>query len=143
MQLRPVTIGIVPEDKPDSVGIIGLPVWLWVADRGPQVTGPITRSASLDGYSVTATAVLNEVVWDLGDGTTARCGLGTPYADVYGKRPSPTCGHVYQKQGEYTVQATSVWVVSWSGIGDSDSFVMRMSSSTRIVEAELQVVRTR
>jgi hypothetical protein len=42
-----------------------------------------------------------------------------PYADHYGKRASPTCGHRYQltstdePKGAYTVTATSYWV--WSG----------------------------
>ncbi len=42
MNLRPISIGIVPEDRPGSVGLVGMPVWLWAAspdqhtgDRSP------------------------------------------------------------------------------------------------------------
>ena len=30
MQLRAITIGMVPEDRPGSMGVVGLPLWMWV-----------------------------------------------------------------------------------------------------------------
>ena len=30
MQLRAITIGMVPEDRPGSLGVVGLPLWMWV-----------------------------------------------------------------------------------------------------------------
>ena len=30
MELRAFDIGMVPEDRPGSMGIVGLPMWLWV-----------------------------------------------------------------------------------------------------------------
>ena len=44
--------------------------------------GPISRTASSAGYSVTAAAKVQRVVWAMGDGTTVTCTeRGTPYAD--------------------------------------------------------------
>ncbi len=39
MSLRPITIGIVPKAAPGSVGLVGMPVWMWVASPGPAVLG--------------------------------------------------------------------------------------------------------
>ena len=56
MDLRAVRIGIVPEPRPDRIGVIGLPTWMWVTDPDQHTWGPITRTASAGGYTVTATA---------------------------------------------------------------------------------------
>lgn len=141
MNLGSVSIGIVPEPTPGSVGIIGLPVWLWVANPGPSITGPISRSASAGGYTVTANAALDRIAYTMGDGTTVIChGPGTPYQDSYGRAPSPTCGHTYTKQGTYTVTATSFWVINWTGIGQTGSLNRTFSSSVQIQEGEIQVL---
>ncbi|PWJ23249.1 hypothetical protein ATK17_3741 [Branchiibius hedensis] len=65
----------------------------------PNTWGPITKSASAQGYTVTATATVSDVVWDMGDGQTVTCQQGTPYVMSYGKQKSPTCGHTYTRQG--------------------------------------------
>lgn len=141
MRLRPFRIGIVPEDRPDRVGLVGMPVWLWAENPGPQTFGPITRSASSGGYTVRATAKVTRVRWSLGDGATRTCsGPGTPYLARFGKAESPTCGYRYSQQGEYTVRAESQWVVSWSGIGESGTIRLSLADSTRIAVGELQVV---
>ena len=90
MRLRAIGIGIVPEAQAGSIGIVGLPTWMWVADPGQHTWGPITRTASSAGYSVTATAKVQRVVWAMGDGNTVTCTKrGTPYADSFGKRAEP------------------------------------------------------
>ncbi|WP_217996714.1 hypothetical protein [Nocardioides jensenii] len=126
MNLDPITIGIVPESGANRVGLVGLPVWMWVDNQTANTWGPITRSASEGPVSVTATATVSSVIWNMGDGTKVNCtGPGTPYADNYGKQESPTCGHRYammstdQPDGAYQVTATSHWVVAWSGAGQS------------------------
>lgn len=140
MYLKPVTIGIVPEDLPGRVGLVGMPTWMWVSDPGESTTGPITRSASAGGTTVTATARIDRIVWNMGDGTTVACGVGTPYADSYGKASSPDCGHHYTKQGRYTVTATSYWTVEWAGGGQSGSIPLEFSNSTQITMGEAQVL---
>ncbi len=147
MNLDPITIGIVPESAPNRVGLVGLPVWMWVGNQTENTWGPITRSASEGPVSVTATASVSSVIWDLGDGTTVTCtGPGTPYADHYGKQESPTCGHRYDKMstgqpdGAYQVTATSHWVVEWAGGGQSGTIELDLTTEPlpiRVGEAQV------
>lgn len=141
MNLRAVTIGIVPESTPGSIGVVGMPTWMWVEGPTPATMGPITRSASARGFSVTATAKVQRVVWKMGDGKSVTCtGPGTPYADNYGKKSSPSCGHTYTRQGRYAVTATSYWTVTWSGIGQSGTIPLDFASTTNLTMGESQVV---
>ena len=103
--------------------------------------GPITRTASARGYTVTATAEVTKIVWNMGDGQSVTCtGPGTPYADSFGKKSSPTCGHTYTRQGRYTVSATSYWTVAWSGIGETGVIPIDFTSTTAITMGESQVI---
>ena len=141
MNLNAINIGIVPESAPGRIGVIGLPSWMWVAGPSSTTIGPITRSASTRGYTVTATAKVAKIVWNMGDGQTVTChGSGTPYADSYGKQSSPTCGHTYTRQGRYTVSATSYWTVTWAGIGQTGSIPIDFTSSTDITMGESQAI---
>jgi len=141
MNLTPVTIGIVPEDKPGSVGLVGLPVWLWASSPDQHSWGPITRSASAGGFTVTATAKVTKVRWQMGDGGVVVCtGPGTVYEDRYGKSDSPTCGYTYTRQGTYTVRAESTWSVAWSGMGRSGTIPVTLNRATTITVGELQVI---
>lgn len=142
MGLKAVEIGIVPPPGPDRMGVIGVPVWMWAADPGPSTTGPNTATASAGGYSVTAVASVSHIEWSMGDGTVVSCGPGTAWTPADGMSPSPTCGHVYQQQGVFTVTATSFWVIEWVGIGQHGTLTMQFSDSVSITEGELQVVVT-
>lgn len=141
MNLQAVGIGIVPEDGPGRVGIIGMPTWMWVANPNDRTVGPISRSASSGGATVTANASLSRIVWDMGDGKKVPCaGRGTPYADSFGKQSSPTCGHTYTRPGKYTVTATSFWTVNWSGMGQAGTIPLTFSETTTITMGEAQVL---
>ena len=143
MSLRPISIGIVPQDAPGSVGLVGMPVWMWVESPDQQSWGPISKTVSAGGSTVTATATVQQVRWLMGDGSVVVCtGPGTVYQDRYGKTDSPTCGYTYTQQGTYTVRAQSVWLVSWSGMGRSGTIPLTLTSSTRITIGELQVITT-
>lgn len=141
MGLRAVEIGIVPKPGPNSVGLVGMPTWMWVANPGENTTGPITRTASKAGYTVTATAAVKKIVWRMGDGHSVVCrGEGTPYEDAYGKRSSPTCGHTYSKQGRYAISATSYWQVVWGGIGQTGVINLDFTADAAINVGEAQVI---
>lgn len=152
MNLRAGLIGIVPEPEPGKVCIVGMPAWMWIADPGESTVGPITRTASAGGVTVSATARLDRVVWSMGDGTTVTCAgpaaVGTPYEDRFGASPSPTCGHTYTRMSDdqpsdaYTVTATSYWIVTWSGGGASDTIPLDFSRSTQVTVGEIQVLIT-
>ena len=147
MDLDPITIGIVPESGPNRVGLVGLPVWMWVDNQTDDTWGPITRSASQGPVSVRATASVSNIVWDMGDGTKVTCtGKGTPYTDHFGKQESPTCGHRYDKMstsqpdGAYQVTATSHWVVEWAGGGQSGTIEFDLTTEPlpiRVGEAQV------
>ena len=140
IHLVPVRIGSTPlRSGPDSMGLVGLPVWLWV--DGPSATnwGPIRASAG----GVSLVAQVESITWSMGDGTTFTCGQGTAWTPALGAGESPTCGHVYVRQGTYTITATTHWVARWSGYGESGSmrFPLRTTRTYRV--GELQVIVTR
>jgi hypothetical protein len=141
MQLKAITIGIVPEPRPGSVGIIGLPTWMWAQNPGATTVGPITRTASAGGFTVSATAHVDRMVWRMGDGSTVTCmGPGTPYQDSFGRSSSPDCGHTYTKTGRYTVAATSYWVVDWTGLGQTGQIPLNLTQTAAITMGEVQVI---
>jgi len=141
MQLKAINIGLVPEPGPGSVGLVGMPNWMWVQGPTDSTWGPITRTASAAGYTVTATAKVAQVTWDMGDGQVVTCGAGTPYQDSFGRQSSPTCGHTYTRQGSFTVRATSHWVITWSGIGQTGTITMDLTQSAPVTIGEAQVLK--
>ncbi len=142
MNLKAIGIGLLPEPRPGSVGLVGMPNWMWVANPTANTWGPITRSASAAGWTVTATGQVSQVSWDMGDGQVVVCtGPGTPYEDSYGKAKSPTCGHTYTRQGSYTVRATSHWVITWAGIGQAGTIPMDLTQTAAVTVGEAQVLK--
>ena len=148
MGLQAIRIGITPEPGEGSIGIVGMPVWMWAANPDDHTVGPVTASATAGGITVTATARLLEVTWDMGDGTKVTCTTaGTPYKASYGKAESPDCGHVYEKssskmsEGKYTVTATSDWVITWNGAGQTGTIRLNgLTRSVAIAVGEAQVL---
>ena len=142
MQLRPPRIGIVPFPGPDSVGLVGLNNWMWVEDPDAQTFGPASDTATLGGWTITVTATVQSVDWDMGDGQVVHCeGPGTPYQDSDGFDPSPDCGHVYTTQGVYTVTATAHWTVDWVSTDQTGTFTTDQTATDQITIGELQVLR--
>ncbi len=141
MDLHAITIGIVPKPVAGSVGIIGMPTWMWAANPTVTTVGPITRTAAAAGYTVTATATVKSIDWQMGDGSTVVCeGGGTPYKDSYGRQSSPNCGHTYTSTGHYTVNAVSHWEVAWAGIGQNGVIPLDLTQTANIVMGEAQVI---
>ncbi|MFT4264117.1 MAG: hypothetical protein QM572_12095 [Nocardioides sp.] len=148
MALRAVDIGITPEPGQNSIGVVGMPVWMWAANPDSHTVGPITESASAGGITITATAELQKITWDMGDGSKVRCtSAGTPYRASYGGAESPDCGHTYEKSSskkqdrKYTVTATSDWVITWEGAGQTGTIRLNgLTRSTAIAVGEAQVL---
>lgn len=149
VNLQPIDLGIAPEPlatNANSLGAVGLPVWLWSDTSAPNKTGPISDSASERGFTVTITARLKNITWNLGDGSAPiQCGIGTRFNPAtMGPQTPVTCGRQagYSKQGEYTITATSNWEVSWQGIGQSGMIPYTRETSGTVRIGEIQVVVT-
>ena len=145
MTLRAPEIRMAP--PPGSLsGLVGLPVWMWV-ERSADITGPARASASAAGMTVTAVAQVSQVLWDMGDGNTVTCGLGTPYVLGAGTA-SPDCGHIYAQAssrhvpggGPWPITATSRWTITWSGGGASGTETLELTSSSELYVGELHVL---
>jgi hypothetical protein len=148
MNLQPITPGTAPKSGPDRMGLIGLPTWMWVDPPQPNTFGPITGSDSEGGLSVTATADVTKVEWNMGDGSVVTCeGPGTPYQESYGDSDSPDCGHRYQQTSAdqpgnaYTVTATSYWEVTWSATNGASGVIrLTREATTQLRIGEMQVL---
>lgn len=144
MGLTAPQLGMFPKSRGQdfqAVGYVGWNMWLWVADPGPTTWGPITASASDGGYTVTATAEVDQVEWDMGNGEVVTCGQGTRHPPMAVRsEPSPDCGYIYQHDGYYTVTATTYWEVQWTGPSASGTLQLDMGRADEVAIAEAQVV---
>ncbi len=144
--LEPPRVGIVPRSSdvdPQSVGLVGLQNWMWVDQPDTTTFGPASVTGTIDAWTISATAWVASVDWDMGDGQVVRCqGAGTPYEERFGFDPSPDCGHVYTKQGRYTVTATAHWTAEWSATsGESGVITVDIPASAPVVIGELHTIR--
>jgi len=106
----------------DALQLVNLPTWLWIS---PAEWVPESKTATVPGESVTATATPVSVTWHPGDGSTVTCrGAGTPYTSADNPASaSPDCGHTYtassagQPGGAFRATATITWDVTWRGAG--------------------------
>ncbi|MFE9571070.1 hypothetical protein ACFYMW_21530 [Streptomyces sp. NPDC006692] len=135
-----------PDEK--HAQLVRVPTWMWL-DRG--MWQPVSRTVSVPGVSVTATAIPRAAAWAMGDGKTVVCaGPGTPYAVKYAAdSASPDCGHTYlrssaRQSGEaYTVLVSVTWDVEWHGGGQQGAvpgLVTRAQVPLRVAEAQALVV---
>jgi len=60
--IRPIDIGIVPEDEPGRTGLVGNPTWMWVKNPSENTIGPVQRTATTGAVTVNLTGTLTSVV---------------------------------------------------------------------------------
>jgi len=159
MQLTMGEIGSTPpttEVDGSAIGIVGMPVWLWVANPSANTTGPITESETDGGLTVTVDGRLDRIVWTLTDddtgevyATTTCAGdraPGTPWSEAVSgdARPSPTCGFdgaESRRSGNITVTGTAYWTAEWSGGGVSGTIdVPAQTRESTLAIGEAQVL---
>jgi hypothetical protein len=92
-QVPPPTIGI----NPRPTGLTGLETWLWY--EGPA---ELQVSTSIGPWTVTGTARVQEVTFEMGEGRTAR-------ATSAGSEANPAARYVYERKGQYRIAATARW----------------------------------
>lgn len=148
MRLTSIDIGLAPKPSSNAAALIGLPIWMWVDHPRDNTWGPITRSASDRGLTVTATASVDQVKWTMGDGSTVSCGAGTPRPAGGGSAPSPTCGHSYSKSiaanggDPYAITATSHWTVRWSAGTITGTIPLDLQANAELAVVESHPVLT-
>lgn len=148
LRLEGADIGIAP--KPDGVGLVGMPVWIWNRP-GETHTGPASASASAGGVTVTAKARVRNVTYRMGDGgePVVCTAPGTPYSKEFGMRVSPDCGYRYERPsatvdgGRYKIAAVTTWDIDWEGAGQSGTLTTTRNASTSVEIREAQVLNTR
>jgi hypothetical protein len=136
----PIQIGLVP--RPPNRGLVGIPVWMWVAEPSSTTWGPLKDGLSALGVAVKVTGEVEKVVWNMGDGRSLTCQQGTPYERTANPNAaSPNCGHRYDRKGEYSVTATSHWAFNWtSNTAASGTETVQLQSTETVRIGELQVV---
>lgn len=130
--------------------VVGMPAWMWV-DESPTTFGPNTATATAGDVSVTATAKVSSIRWNMGDGTEPETcdGPGTEYQASMGKAKSPDCGHVYEQAsttsrgGKFHGTATATWTIDWQVTGapaNAGQFTEVRASQFSVAVHEVQVV---
>jgi hypothetical protein len=142
-------IAMSPPAGPDTMTLVNWPTWMWITDPGENTTGPITRTATAGGVSVTATGTMDKIVWDLGDGHTVTCTTpGTAYRDGHSTGQSPDCGYIYPRSSAnqpdlaYTLTATTCWTVTWAGAGQSGTIPLTFARTIAVRVGEVQTIVT-
>ncbi|MDI3390055.1 ATP/GTP-binding protein [Streptomyces sp. B-S-A8] len=128
---------------------VGVPMWLWV-NQGATTLGPTSATATAGSVTVTATAEVTDIEWDLGDGgDVVHCdGPGTPYKKSYGMQESPDCGAQFEAPskgepgGKYQGTATATWTVEWqvNGGGEAGEFTEVRETDFAVSVGELKVL---
>lgn len=134
---RDRNVALAPRTAPGGPQLRGL-AQLDVGQQSRQEhVGPITKTVTESGYSVTATAMVAGVTWEMGNGDTKECDKGTEHPEYRTHdEKSPDCGYVYHQRGDFTVTATAHWVINWRGLGKNGTIQMDLTSQvhTSVVE---------
>ena len=129
----------------NALQLTNLPTWLWIS---PAEWAPRSKTATVPGESVTATATPVSVTWHPGDGSTVTChGAGTPYTSADNPAlASPDCGHTYtsssagQPGGAFQATATITWDITWQGAGGAGGALPPLFTTTtaafRVAESQ-------
>lgn len=137
-----IRLGPEPSVNEWDMAVVGLPVWLWT-----EVPRSVSSTNTGSGMTISLTASLDRLVFDLGDGSQVACGQWTAYVPANAGEVSPTCGYVYQKpsppQADYTLMATAEWTAQWSAMGYSGTLPLRSSATRSVAVGELQAVVVR
>ena len=116
--------------------------------RTAEAYGPNTATASAGAVTVTATAKVSQIVWDMGDGHTGHLHHGR-----HARTSRPTARRVHRtaatatatpprtKPGQkYPVTATSTWTIDWRGGGQTGQLTQTRQSQTQVSIGQLKVL---
>jgi len=147
LQMRKPIVHMNPSEG--NLGLVGLPVWLWIdsGDRTRWSPGGLTKTLTVRGVTVTVIARSTHVTWDMGNGEKKECDFpGRPYQ---GENAVDTLDCTYKyattSQGQpgdkFAVTATVTWKASYTGpTGTFDLDDLSGSAGTAVRVGELQVM---
>ena len=140
MDLHAPNIGLWPhplEELPNGYNYVGWNNWMWIKNPTPNTWGPITKTVTQSGHSITATAAVTHLTWEMGNGDTKTCDKGIEHPEHNTRNEkSPSCGYIYHQTGNYTITATAHWVIVWTGLGQQGTIEMDLTTQahTKVVE---------
>lgn len=91
--------------NPGNEGLTGLATYAWYG--GPTSTGPVT--VTIRGYTVSGTADIDEVTWDMGRPDERGEQTYTAAADQLGTESQPAVRHTYETKGITTITVDAWW----------------------------------
>ncbi|GCD97566.1 hypothetical protein [Embleya hyalina] len=147
LKLERPQIKVNPADG--KLGLVGLPVWMWIDSPAANVWSSawLSKELKVGDVSVTVFARSAKIEWDMGDGSKILCdGPGRPYQPSDLNKMGP-CSHKYtttSKGGvddKFTVTATVFWDAYYvDASGRHNLPGMTGANSTTVRIGELQVV---
>ena len=93
--------------NPSTEGLSGLSSWFWLTNPTTVLPG---ITATVGGYTVTASASISSYTWTFGDGDSA-----TAYSP--GSPSAPAATYTYQAKGRYPVSVVAHYVGSYTFTG--------------------------
>lgn len=148
LELRKPKVFMTPSEG--KLGLVGLPVWLWIDASDPHRWSRegVEKTLKVGDVQVTVTAYSTSVTWDMGDGHSKECkNPGRAYTPADGSKESPLCGYKYTKnsgsqpENKYTVTATVNWKAYYVDGGQRYELSdLAGASSTTARVGELQVI---
>ncbi|HHW82778.1 MAG TPA: hypothetical protein GX743_02995 [Actinomycetales bacterium] len=134
--LRTGDLAMTPPEDGESPAAVGLPVRFLLADpvEGETVSMTSPTVLSEQGIEVSILAELENVEFDLGDGTVLTCdynpetgNIGIPFEEGEDPRTFESgCQHAYtslsadQPDGKFPISAVANWRVEWSVAADEN-----------------------
>lgn len=145
LNLEAPTIGVHPRGETGTKsGIVGWKMWLWANNPTNKQLGPITSSDTESGVTVTLTAEVDHLTWNLGNDDTITCPQGTPWtsARTQGGQniASPDCTYMYTHRDTYDLSATAHWNVQWSGAGQTGTIPLELTRTRTYNVVEVQSI---
>ncbi|MFI1377921.1 hypothetical protein [Embleya sp. NPDC020886] len=140
---------IAVNPAPGKLGLVGLPVWMWIAGNSKTTWSKewLSQTLTVGTVSVTAFARSTKVEWNMGDGGKVTCDSpGRPYQPSDLNNMSE-CGYKYKNtsQGQpgdkFTVTATVFWETYYTDAAGSHPLPGLTGTDTAEVRiGELQLI---
>ena len=113
--------------SPEVDGLTGMATYLW----DPRGNGPVSTTATIRGYTTTATAVPSRWEWRMGGG--GRNPNPVLVSGRPGTRERPAATYTYETKGDYTLTLTVTWsgTYTFTGPGGGPAQTVDLGTTSR------------